>query len=133
MGEVCMSGPRAASTVRGGPANRVAKFGSSGERRRLHDFEVLLVLSSGAGGNLVKPFASVGFADTAEAIEGVEELIVRAGAGAGDEAAHGEGVDEFVVEMLVLEDAVGTDIAFTADGLRRNTARRGFGLEETEG
>ncbi len=46
---------------------------------------------------------SVGFVDAAEAGEGGEELVVAADAGGGDEAAHGEGVDEGVVELLVLE------------------------------
>ena len=43
------------------------------------------------------------FVDATETGEGGEELVVAAGAGGGDEAAHGEGVDEGVVEFLILE------------------------------
>ena len=68
----------------------------------LHDFEVLLVLCGRAGGDLVEPFAGVGL-QAAEAIEGGEELVVTIDAFRGNEDAHGEAVDEVVVESLVLE------------------------------
>ena len=108
-------------------------LGGIGEDRGLHDFEVLFVLRGGAGGDLVEPLAGVGFVDAAEAVEGGEELIVAADAGAGDEAAHGEGVDEGVVELLVLEGICGADVAFAADGLRRKASRSGRGFEEAHG
>ena len=106
---------------------------SVGEDRRLHDLEVLLVLSSGAGCDLVEPFAGVDFVEAAETAEGGEELIVSADAGAGDKGAHGEGVDEGVVEMLIFEGVFGADIAFATDGLRRNTAGGADRLDEAMG
>ena len=85
------------------PAELVAECGGGGEGGGLHDFEVLLVLRGGAGGDLVEPLGGVGLIDAAEAVEGGEELVVAADAGGGDETAHGEGVDEGVVELLIVE------------------------------
>ena len=48
----------------------------------------------------------------------------------GTKAAHGEGVDEGVVELLVFEGVLGADVAFATDGLRRNAAGGGSGFEE---
>ena len=94
-----------AGVVRDWPASRfVAELGGVGEGRRHHDFEVLLVLRGGAGCDFVEPFAAVDLVDAAEAAEGGEELVVAADAGGRDEGAHGEGVDEGVVELLVLEE-----------------------------
>ena len=107
-----------------------ADLGDIAEDRSLHDFEVLLVLGGGAGGDLVEPFAGVGSIDAAEAAEGGEELVVTADAGAGHEAAHGEGVDESIVELLVFEGVLGADIAFATDGLRREAPGGGCGFEE---
>jgi len=117
----------------GGPAEFVTEAGTVAEAGGLHDFEILLVLEGGAGGDFVEPLAGVGFIEAAEAGEGGEELVVTADAGAGDEAAHGEGVDESVVEFLILEDAVGAGAAFTADGLGRDAPGDGVGLEEGVG
>ena len=64
----------------------------------------------------------MGFVETAETVEGGEELIVPADAGAGNEGAHGEGIDESVVELLVFEGVLGADVALTTDGLRRDAA-----------
>ena len=71
------------------------------EGRRLHELEVLLILGGGAAGDFVDPLADVALAQSAEAVKGGEELVVAAEAGRGDKAAHGEGVDEAVVEVLV--------------------------------
>ncbi len=111
----------------------VADFGCIREDGRLHDLEVLLILSGGAGGNFVEPLAGVRFIDAVEAVEGGEELIVAADASAGDEAAHGEGVDEGIVEFLILEGVFGADVALATDWLRRNASRGGLGFEETHG
>ena len=140
MAEVCAggSGGVAGAIERGrqawsGQSMRGADLGNVGEDGRLHDFEVLLVLGGGAGRDFVEPFAGVGLVDAAEAAEGGEELVVAADAGAGDEAAHGEGVDEGVVELLILEGALGADVAFATDGLRRNAPGGGGGFEEAHG
>jgi hypothetical protein len=64
-------------------------------------------------------------ADAAEAVEGVEELIVAGLSGDRDESAHRKGVDELVVEVLIFGDGVGADAALAADRLGRNAARLG--------
>jgi hypothetical protein len=84
------------------PAQLIAKGCGMREGRRLHDFEILFVLYGGAGGHLIEPLASVGL-QAAEAIEGGEELVMAVDALGGDEGAHGEAVDEVVVESLILE------------------------------
>ena len=43
----------------------------------------------------------MGFVEAAEAVEGGEELVVAAKSRGGDEAAHGEGVDEAIIEVLI--------------------------------
>ncbi len=68
--------------------------------RRLHELEVLLILRGSAGSHLVDPFSGVALVD-AELGEGREELIVAAEAGRGNKAAHGKGIDEAVVEVLI--------------------------------
>src|SRR4029077_3238269 len=55
--------------------NRVA------EGRRLHQFEVLLVLRGGAGGNFVEPFAGMTRIDDSKLCERVEKMVVAADAG----------------------------------------------------
>ncbi|MDX6459812.1 MAG: hypothetical protein QOE55_3509 [Acidobacteriaceae bacterium] len=114
------------------PAELVAKFGGGREGRSLHDFEILAVLGGGAGSDLVKPLGDVRLVDVGEAGEGGEELVVAAGAGGGNEGSHGEGVDEGVVEFLVLEGVGSADVAFSADGLGRDAAGGGLRLEEAE-
>ncbi len=115
---------------RSGPGNAGADRCNVGEDGSLHDFEVLLVLSGCASRDFIEPFSSVGPVDAAEAVEGREELVVTAGAGAGDKATHGEGVDEGVVELLIVEGALGADVAFAADRLRRDAPGGGFGFEK---
>jgi len=82
----------------------------------LHDFEVLLILRGGAGGYFVEPFAGYGFFEWAPAGEGGEELVVAAPAAKGNVAAHGEGVDELVVEGLIVERVGGGDERLLAGG-----------------
>jgi hypothetical protein len=74
----------------------------------------------------------VGFVDAAEAPEGGEELVVSTGAGGGDKAAHGERVDEGVVEMLIFEGLRSADVTFATDWLRGQTARRAYVFDETK-
>jgi hypothetical protein len=70
--------------------------------RSLHEFQVLLILGGCAAGCLVHPLTVVHLlVQPREAGESGEELVVTAEAGSGHKAAHGEGVDEPVVEILV--------------------------------
>ena len=92
-----------------GPAELVAERGGVAEAGGLHDLEVLFVLGGRAGGDFVEPLAGIGL-EAAEALEGGEELIVPVDALGGDEGAHGEAVDEVVVERLVGEGGGGGDL-----------------------
>ena len=47
----------------------------------MHQLDVLLVLTIGAGGNFVEPFTEVAFGDASEPGEGAEEVIVSSDAG----------------------------------------------------
>jgi hypothetical protein len=94
---------------------------------------VLDGVAGGEGGDLVEPLAGVGLFEAAEALKGSEELVVAADAGGGDEAAHGEGVDEGVVELLVLEGVGGGDGSFATDGRRGQAARGGLDQAEFDG
>ena len=82
-----------------GPAELISCCSGVIEAGGVHDLEVLLVLRGGARGDFVEPVA-LRVLETAEAIEGGEELVVAAPSGAGDEAAHGEAVDHCVVDCL---------------------------------
>ena len=117
----------------GGPFEVRGQLNNTGVVRGLHDFEILLVLSRGAGSDFVEPFSCVRFAGDVEAGERGEELVVSTDTGAGDEAAHGEGVDESVVELLILEGIVGALVAFAADGLGREASSGGLGFKEAHG
>src|SRR6516165_259655 len=59
-------------------------------------------------------------------------MVVAACAGGRNERAHGECVHQRIVEMLILKRARNRGIAFAADGLRRDAARRRLGLEQGE-
>jgi hypothetical protein len=106
---------------RAGPFEMSDDFAHIGEDGSLHDLEILLVLRGGASSDLVEPLSNVGFVDSVETIEGGEELVVAADACTGNEAAHGKGVDQGIIELLIVEDALGAHIAFAADRLRRKT------------
>ena len=82
-----------------------------GRVRRVHQLQILLVLRRGALGHLVHPFRFVAFGQADEVIEGGKEVIVPAVAGYGHERAHGEGVDQLVVERLILRQGRRTDRA----------------------
>jgi len=86
----------------GRPAEFIAQCGGVGERRGLHDLDVLLVLRGGAGDDFVEPLPGV-VRQRSEAVEGGEKLVVAVDAFGRDEGAHGEAVDEVVVERLVVE------------------------------
>ena len=68
------------------PWNARADRRNVGEDGGLHDFEVLLVLSGRARRNFIEPFSCVGPVDSAEAVEGGEELIAK-----GEEADYYDG------------------------------------------
>jgi hypothetical protein len=73
----------------------------------------------------------VRLANCIEARKGSEELIVAADSRAGNEAAHGERVDHGVVERLIGKGVHRALVAFAADRLGREAARRRVRLEET--
>ena len=77
------------------------------EGRRLHQLQILLILRGGAAGHLVHPLADVLLVQPAKAVEGGKELVVPAEARSGHKAAHREGVDQPVVEILVRREAAG--------------------------
>src|SRR5271155_6260283 len=62
--------------------------------------------------------------------ESIEEMIVAADAGRWDETAHGECVNERVIEMLILIGMSRGDVAVAAYRLRRETVRHGARLGE---
>ncbi len=63
----------------------------------------------------------------AEFLEGAEEMVMSGVALGRDETAHGEGVDQGVVELLVLIDGRGRDRALSA---ARRSATSGLRLVE---
>ena len=94
-------------------------------------------MRGGAGGDLVEPLAEMRVADAAETAKGGEELVVPTDAGARDEGAHGEAVDEGVIEMLRVrrrgKGVRGADVTFAADGLGRDVAGGADVFDEAEG
>ena len=58
-------------------------------------------------------------AGAAEFREGIEEVIVGRHSRRGNEAAHGERIDERVIKMLIIIGKGSRNIAFAAVGLRR--------------
>src|SRR5215469_4037000 len=68
----------------------------------LHDFQILLVLSSGARRHFVEPLAGMIFHATPTS-EGCEELIMTVNGLPGNEGAHRKAVDKQVVEGLIFE------------------------------
>ena len=99
----------------GVPAELVGHGADGGVVAGLHEFEILLVLRSRAGGDLVDPLTGEAIV-VAEASEGVKEVIVAGFACGGDKGAHGESVDEFVVEVLIGGDRRGGRLAGRAIG-----------------
>ena len=97
----------------------------------MHDLEILLILRGCATGDLVDPFTNMGVIDGSETGESCEKLIVPAYACRRNEAAHGEVVDQGVIEPLILEGIFRAAVPFPADRLRRDAAGCGGGLEET--
>ena len=68
----------------------------------------------------------------AEFVERVEEVIVAARAGDGNEAAHGERIDQFIVKMLIFKGLGGGDIAGFARGTFGGVVGFVFGFGEGE-
>ena len=79
--------------------------------RRVHQLQILLVLRRRKRGDFVYPFRRVAPGQAAKLIEGSKEVIVSAITGRRHEAAHGEGVDQLVVERLMLQQRRRTDRA----------------------
>ena len=90
--------PRASSAFQ---PSFVPNCSGMAEGRGLHQLQVLLVLIGGAAGHFVNPLADMAALEATEAFEGGEELVVSAPAGSGNKAAHGNGVDELVIEILI--------------------------------
>ena len=112
------------------PAEVVCNLDRVDEGRRVHQFEVLLVLRGGTGGNFVEPFTGVARIDDLEFCKRVKEMIVTARTGGRNERAHRERVYERIVEMLIFKSARNRGIAFAADRLRRDAARHRVGLKQ---
>src|SRR5215471_20679825 len=65
--------------------------------------EILFVLGGGTSSNFVEPFAGVSAIRAGKFAESIEEVIVAADSGRGHKAAHGESVDQRIVQMLIFE------------------------------
>ncbi len=89
--------------------------------RRFHQLEILLVLRRGPSRALVEKFTGMARIGPAEFGEGLEEMIVPGLALGGHEAAHREGIDQPVVELLGLGNIGGFDVALLADRLGLGT------------
>ncbi len=100
--------------------------------RRFHQLEILLVLRGGPRRDLVEKRARVARVGATELGERPEEMIVPGLALRRHEAAHREGIDQLVIEMLVLGHIGGSDVAGLADrlglGARLDRLRLGEGL-----
>ena len=83
------------------PADLARNPGRVPKCRRLHQFQVLLVLRRCPAGHLVHPFAGMPLVQPAKPGKGGKKLVVPAEARGGHKAAHGKGVDQPVVEVLV--------------------------------
>jgi hypothetical protein len=86
--------------------------------RRDHQLEILNILTCGARGDFIDPFASVARIGAAEFHEGVEEMVVRGDACRRHEAAHREGIDKIVVQALVLGKLGRRNLVLLAHGLK---------------
>ena len=117
----------------GGPAEVCAELSGVREGWGLHDFEVLLVLRGGSAGDFVEPLAGVGFCEAAETAEGGKELVVAAPSGRRDVGAHGEGVDEGVIEGLTGVSAFGGMEVEGCAGGEVSFGTHGFGRDGTGG
>jgi hypothetical protein len=100
------------------PANLVSKFGRVSKRRRVHGFDILLVLLLRAGRNLIHPLAVVRFPECLEAVEGGKKLIVAADSRRRHKVPHRKRIDHGIVKILVLECISGGHGAFAASALR---------------
>jgi hypothetical protein len=67
----------------------------------MHEFEVLLILCGSAAGHLVYPLAHVALVQSPNAVKRGEKLVVPVEARRWNKAAHGEGIDESVIEVLI--------------------------------
>jgi hypothetical protein len=135
------AGARLAQTRRASPADiaanlRRAIVGAAGQnpcasqRRakvgRVHDFEVLLILTGGAAGQFIHPLVQVpGILSGLKVVEGSEEVIVSRLRGGRDKRSHGKCVDQLIVELLVGQRVGGGLSFFATNRLRRQAAGHG--------
>ena len=112
------------------PAEFFGEGRGGSERRRIHQLEILLVLRGGARGYFVEKFAGVAGRNGEEFREGVEEVVVAAHPCGRHETAHGESVNQRVVEMLIRKGLSRGDISVAANGVRREAIRHGARLEK---
>jgi hypothetical protein len=101
-----------------------------GPGRGHHQFEILRVLRGGAGGDFIDPATGMTRIVAAEPGEGAEEMIMRGNPLRGYEAAHREGVDQGVVERLVLRQFGGRDLILFANRLELRASPQGLRLSE---
>ena len=85
---------------------------------RDHQLKILDVLACGASGDLIDPFASVARIGAAKFGERVEEMVVPGDAGRRHEAAHREGIDQTIIEALVLGKRGRRNLVLLAHGLK---------------
>ena len=104
-------------------ADLYCQSGDGLEIGRLHQFEILFVLRGGSGRYFINPFADVALVGAAEFVEGIEEMIVPGFACFGNEGPHGEGVDQIVVELLILGNAGCGDKIRVADARRHRLCK----------
>ena len=75
--------------------------GCMAEGRCLHKLQILLILRGSTTGHFIDPLAGVALIQPPISRKGGKELVVAAEARRGHKAAHGEGVDEPIVKILV--------------------------------
>ena len=115
------------------PPDLVGDPGCVREVRRLHDFKVLLILRSGARCDLVQPFSVVHVFKNVEPCEGREELVMSAEACERHEAAHGEAVDQIVIQLLIGQRGGGGDGSRRACRKLRSSPSQAGWLDEAHG
>src|SRR5712664_239082 len=92
------------------------------EVRRVHQLEVLFILSLSASGGLIDPLSEMPMIGTAEFRESIEEMIVTRHSRRRHETAHRESVHERVKEMLIFVSSCCRNSAVPARGLFRAAA-----------
>jgi hypothetical protein len=109
---------------------------SQGRRKvgRMHDLKVLLILRGCATGQFIHPLAYVaGAFHRFKVVEGCKKMIVPRLSGGGNKGAHGKGVDQLVIELLIAEGVGGRLAFFATNRLWGKTASGAVGLGKDQG